>query len=633
MLSTFHGIEVGKKGLMANRMGLETTGHNLSNIETEGYSRQKVNLTATAPLYDPSANRVETAGQIGTGVEVEDIQRVRDQAIDDRINFEKGGLGFWEMKQQFLHQIEMIQNEPGKPNIRTVLDEYWESWQKVAADPTERASREELIQRTEALSDTFNHNFNSLYNLRKNADDLVEQRINDINNMASEIANLNIQIVKSEAMGDKPNDLYDRRDLFVDRLGKNVDVRIERNNKHELIVYIGAENLVQGGLANKIQGVGNTGNDGFLDVKWADGRTVNLGAGELAGIVSARDDDIKKSIDNIDSLAVNITDSTNEVHRDGFGLNLSTNNNFFKELPITPYANGNYDFNNDGVPDGTAVFKVSGTEKLNENTVIGSGGFLNLGPVVQNGKDVVIKYNAGDKVKDVIDRINQSDAGVVSYLNQRGELAIKAKFPSDNRFPPFTIRHIEDSGNFLVGIAGILSASGAQGSFDYRNAGDVAKFNVQSFHVSFSPEKHPAAWLALDDKIKANPDSIAAAGAVDTTGNGKPDRVNGLGDNRNALEIAGLRNKKVMVENQSTFGEFTKSMVGDFGTRSETAKVNMDKNKAVVDSLVNLRKEISGVNVDEEMTKMLMFQHGYNASARLISTEDRMLETLMKLGT
>src|SRR5271157_3027938 len=121
MLGTFFGIELGKKGLEANNAGLEVTGHNLSNVETEGYSRQKVNLTTFVPIYEPSANRVETPGQYGTGVVVEDIQRVRDQAIDDRINFEKGGFGFWEMKQQFLHLMEMVHNEPNKPNIRTVL--------------------------------------------------------------------------------------------------------------------------------------------------------------------------------------------------------------------------------------------------------------------------------------------------------------------------------------------------------------------------------------------------------------------------------------------------------------------------------------------------------------------------------
>lgn len=632
MLSTFHGIEVGKKGLMANNMGLQTTGHNLSNVETEGYSRQRVNLTATIPLYEPSANRVETAGQIGTGVQVEDIQRVRDQAIDDRINFEKGGLGFWQAKKEFLHQIEMIHNEPGRPNIRTVMDDYWESWQKVAADPTERASREELIQRSQAMTTTFNHVFDSLYNLRKNADNLVEERINQVNYMASEIANLNVQIVKSETMGDQPNDLYDKRDLLVDRMSKIIDIRIERNNKHELIVYIGAENLVQGGLANKINAVGNPDNEGFVDAIWFDGRKVKLGNGELAGLISARDEDIKTSINNVDSLAVNIVNSTNEVHKDGFGLDLSTGNDFFKEMAITPYTNGDYDFNNDGIVDGSALFKVSGTEKLEENTVIGSSGFLNLGQRVPGGQDVVIAYQATDKIKDVLDRINQSDSGVVAYLNQKGQLSMKAKFPGDERFPEFTIRHLEDTGNLLVGLAGLLEQSGPAGAYDYKNVGDIVKLNVPGMNVSLTPEKHPSAWMALDNKIMSNPDTIAAASGHDTTGSGKADRINGTGDNRTALAIAELRHKKVMVESQSTFSEYTKQMIGDFGTRAESANVNFDKNTAVVDSLENMRKQVSGVNVDEEMTKMLMFQHGYNASARLVSTVDKMIETLIRLG-
>lgn len=160
----------------------------------------------------------------------------------------------------------------------------------------------------------------------------------------------------------------------------------------------------------------------------------------------------------------------------------------------------------------------------------------------------------------------------------------------------------------------------------------MVKLNVPAFNVSLTPAKHPSGWMALDEKIEANPDSIAAAGAIDTTGGTKPDKMNGIGDNRNALAIADLRHKKVMIESQSTFGDFNKAMIGDFGTRSETAKINQDKSTAVVDSLVNLRHEVSGVNVDEEMTKMLMFQHGYNASARLVSTVDRMLETLIRMG-
>lgn len=632
MFSTFHGIEIGKKGLQTNNVGMDIVGHNLSNVETEGYSRQKVNLQSFEPLYAPSANRVEMSGQVGTGVEIQDIQRVRNQAIDDRINFEKGGLGYWGMKKEFLHQVEMILNEPGKPNIRTVMDEYWSAWKQVADNPNEQASRAELIQRSLAVTDTFKHNFHSLYDLRVNADQLVHQRVNEINNMAEEIRNLNVQIVKSEAMGDFPNDMYDKRDLLVDKLAKIVDIKVERNNKHEVIIYIGAENLVQGEHVNRINGVGNPQNDGFIDVLWADGRAVKLGGGELAGLVDARDIDIKDAIDQLDSLAVNLVDATNEVHRDGFGLNLSTDLDFFKKLNLSPAANADYDFNSDGIVDGTALFKVSGTEVLDIKSQIGSGGLLNFGPNRVGGPDITVEYQPTDTIEDLVERINQSDASALAYINHRGQFSLKARFPEDSRHPAFVLRHIEDSGNFLVGITGILNQSGAAGSFDFQNVNDISKFSVPDHNLSFSPEKHSAGWIGLSDAILANPDNIAVAGGIDTSGDGNPDQVNGLQDNRNALAISEIRHRVIMIENQSTLGDYFKNMVGDMGTRSETAQVNMNKNKTVVDSLENLRKEISGVNVDEELTKMITFQHGYNASARLVTTMDRMLEVLMRMG-
>lgn len=632
MLSTFSGIEIGKKGLMANNVGIDTVGHNLSNISTEGYSRQNVNLSAFVPIFDPSANREETAGQIGTGVIVQDIQRVRDQAVDDRINYEQGGLGFWSMKKQFLGQIETIYNDPSRPNLRTAIDNYWESWQKVASDPTETASRAELVERAQTLTDTVNHMHGSLTNLRGNADMLVGQRINEINQIAAEIANLNVQIVKSEAVGDLPNDMYDKRDLLVDRLSSITDIRIERNNNHEVVVFIGAENLVQGGHFHSLQGIGNAANDGYLDVYWDDGRQVKLGGGELAGLLSARDDDLRTAVSNLDSIAANIVSSTNEQHRDGFGLNLSTNVNFFREMPLSPYANGDYDFTNDGAVDGTALFRVAGTETLEPTTVIGTAGQLNFGISARNGQPVTIDYTATDTVQTVIDRINQSQAGVVAYLNHKGEFTLKARYPNEAQFPEFVIRHIEDSGNFLVGFAGMLNQTGAAGAFDYQTPGQIAQFSSPQFNIEYTPNRHPAGWMAVDERIVMNTDNIAAAGAVDTTGDGDPNRINGLGDNRNAIAIAGLRFKNIMVERESTVGDFFQYMVGEMGTRSEKAQNNFDKTTTVVESLTNLRQEISGVNVDQELSKMIMFQHGYNASARLITTINDMLDVLMRMG-
>ena len=577
-------------------------------------------------------NRVESAGQVGTGVVVENIERVRDQLLDDQITYEKGGQGLWEAKKEYLHQIEMIINEPGEDNIRTAMDRFWEGWQKVGSDPTERAARAELIERSKSMTDAFNHTYNSLYTLREKSEAAITQSVNEVNNISKTIASLNEQIVRSENVGDSPNDLYDKRDMLIERLSKITDIRTEKMNNHEVTVYIGSENLVQGGLYHEIQLVGNPQNDGYGDVRWEDGRKVALQGGELTGLLSARDEDIKTAIANIDSLSVNLTDAVNEVHREGFGLNLKTDLNFFKELKLSPYANGAYDFNKDGIPEGTAIFKVSGTESLKPETTVGSAGFLNFGPAREGGADIVVNYQPTDTVQNVIERINKAGAGVSAYLTEKGQFSLKAAYPTDARHPEFVIRHLEDSGNLLTGVAGMLNASGATGAYDYRNAGDTVKFKTPEFNISFSPEKHPAAWMKIDDQIAADPDSIAAASGLDTSGDGNADRVIGLGDPRNALSIHNIRFNPVMVESQSTLGDYIQGIVGDFGTRSETAQMNLDRTNGVVQNLTNLREQISGVNVDEELTKMIMFQHGYNASARLVTTMDSMIQTLLRMG-
>lgn len=632
MFSTFHGIEVGKKGLQASTTGLDTIGHNLSNVATEGYSRQNVTMESYVPLFEPTAHsRSQTAGQVGSGVVVSDISRIRDNAIDTQINAEMGTLGFWDTRQEYLEQIEVIYGEPGDSNLRTAMDEYWESWLSVSTDPTESAYRVELVQRAQSVTDTVNNMYEQLSELRSSADLLVGQKVAEINGIAQELAALNVQIVQSEALGDNPNDLYDRRNLLLDDLSEQVNTKVEWNN-NEVIVYIGSENLVQGGEYNPLEAVGDPDNEGLFEVVWEDGRTVELNSGELLGTMTARDEDIGGAIHDLDALTINFVSATNEIHRDGFGLNGSTDLNFFEERVLSPYANGNYDYNGDGEADGSAIFKVSGTQSIEGSDLIGTNGELNLGASRQDGEDVTIAYTATDTVQNVIDRINDSDADVNAYLNSAGQLSLKATYPEDDRFPEFTLRHIEDSGNFLVGISGLLNQSGAGGAFDYGNINAVNQFSSPTESIDFTPALHPAAYFAVNEDILADSDNVAAAGAIDTTGDGDPDDITGLGDNTTALLMSDLRYSELAVESEATVGEFWQAMVADVGTKAATASTNVDASEAVVTSLQASREEYSGVSVDEEITKMLMYQHGYNASARLVTTINGMLETLMSMG-
>ena len=151
MLSTFSGIELGKRSLIAHTEALQTTGHNLSNVATEGYSRQRVELKPFDPIYFPGLNRSELPGQIGQGVAAERVERIRDVLLEGRIVAKANDQGYWSARDKYLLMVEQVYNEPTDHSVRALLDKFWESWQELSVYPNESAARKAVIQRGEAL--------------------------------------------------------------------------------------------------------------------------------------------------------------------------------------------------------------------------------------------------------------------------------------------------------------------------------------------------------------------------------------------------------------------------------------------------------------------------------------------------
>ncbi|MGL4563117.1 MAG: flagellar hook-associated protein FlgK [Brevinema sp.] len=630
MISSFLGLEMGRGALQTSQKGLQTVSHNLNNLNTEGYTRQRATQKTMPALFPNSFTKPNMPGQLGTGVTSEEIARIRDVYLDDRIVFENGGLGFWSQKKTMLNQVEMLLNEPGNSNIRTDLEAFWDSWQSVADSPTDDATRIHLIERAKTLTQSFRAQHNALVGIQTQTNALVEQKINRLNDIAETLSILNNQIKKQELTGSLPNDLYDKRDLMIDELSKLADIRLERNNPQEFIVYIGAEKLVQGDTFAKVEAYSDPNNKGFVTARWQQtSEVINLGKGEISGLVEVRDRDVDEMITRLDSFAYGLMDGVNSVHREGFGLNGETNNPFFKEFSLAKNAEGSVDFNEDGVLDGTALFRITGYEKLTAHTIVGSNGTINLGPNSPNGQDIMIDYTASDTVETVVDRINKSGAEMTAFLDPQGRLSFKANAASRKEFPNFVIRHIEDSGDFLTGVAGVLQASGQDGAFNWQNPDALTILRTPRNLVSLTPDHNSAGWMALDTAIEKRPEALAAAGGFDTEGNGNPDTPTGFNDNRNSLAIANLRFETLMTGRAETFADYFEQTVAKAGTLSEQAIRSFDKTDAVSDSLTKLRTKISGVSVDDEMAKMITFQHAYNAAARLVSTTDRLLDVII----
>ena len=630
MHSTLMGLEIGKKGLMSHQQALHVTGHNISNAENKEYSRQRVVITAADPLYVPALNRSNAPGNIGQGSVVQSVERIRDNFIDDRIMVEKNTSGYWKVRNEFIYQLETIYNEPSDQSLRTKLDELWKSWEELSKYPEERSTREVVKEKAVNLANEVNYTYNQLYELKMNANRQIEHRVNQINLYGMEIRDLNERILKAEALGDNPNDLKDRRDALIEKLTELVNISVGRSDKDETIVYISGENLVQGEVFHPLKAEMDPNNEGLFKVIWKDtGRDVDVRNGELASLFDIRDKVIRKNINDINAFAINLSDLTNEVHRDGFSRRGETNVDFFRHLMISDSVDGNFDLNNDGVNDVTAIFKVSGANKIDASAAIGINGTLTF--VVNNEleSNVQIDYNVSDTTLTIIKKINDAHMGVEAYMNHNGQLALKAAAAEDSVKKNFMIRHLEDSGQFLVGLTGVLKQSGPQGSFDYRRINDITKFLPSREHITITPKFNPAGYMAVSDTIMQDVDRISAARGKDVGGTGDVNTSNGIGDGSNALRIAHIRHKNAMVDTNTTFNDFYTAVISRLGTQGEESKDRVKNQETLIKNLANLRESISGVNLDEEMSNMVAFQHGYNAAARVITTMDRMLDTII----
>lgn len=334
MVSTFFGLEIGRKALQAQTTALDVTGHNIANANTEGYTRQRAIMTTPTPFAYPSVNKPIGAGQLGTGVNVEEVKRLRDSFVDSQIRKESSVTGYWENRKNTLDKLEVIINEPSESGLRTVLDQFWQSFQTLSTRPEDRSVRATVAQRGMAVADTFQHMDKQLVDLQADLNQSVDIKVKEVNNIASQIASLNEQIVSVEASADNANDLRDKRDLLVDQLAKIIDVSVIEDQYGSVSIAIGSRSLVSGKNTTQLTTV-IAPLTGFFTPKWADGTAVNMNSGELQGLIYSRDTITKDMRDQLNELAGNFITEINAQHQAGYGLDGGTGYNFFAGIDAT----------------------------------------------------------------------------------------------------------------------------------------------------------------------------------------------------------------------------------------------------------------------------------------------------------
>jgi len=559
MTDIYGVMNLAGNALLAHQKAINVTGNNIANVNTPGYSRQKLLLETKSPMQS-------SIGLMGTGVEADSVERVYDRFLGVQINSESETLGRWEARKKGLELAEIIFDESGEFGLSQSLNEFWTSWQNLTNDPSGYNERVVLQARSEVMTGSFNRLYADLQNARQGFDASIEGAVADINRLSQQIAELNQNIMEVEASGSSANDYRDRRDLALKKLAGLIDINTFEDGTGRVAVSVGSgQTLVESNssrnLTTQVNGFG------FKDVAWVgqDGTTVNITSnisnGKLNGWLQARDVDNRGYLRQLDILGESLMERVNNLHQGGWGLDGSNGNDFLTGIAT---ASGNLD----------SLLTITAEP----------GGTGNISVTLMGGGTAGAETVTTDPVTGDIRIAIQDGASTGNQI----ALALEAH----------------------SGINTVVAASPAA-------AWDLsAGTNTTALGGGSSAEV-----IQVNAAISNNLDLIAASDASA----GIP------GNNGQAIAIANLQHSLTMNGSSSTFEDYYNSLVSKVGGDMQSAEAYFNHQSDMVVQLENRRESISGVSLDEEMINLIKFQTAYDAAAKLISTADEMLQTVLNM--
>lgn len=287
LLST---LNTAKSGMNVSQVAIQTTSHNISNINTPGYSRQRVNQSASSPYSMPGKNSNFGAGQIGTGAQIDDVTRIRNSFYDYQYRSESHQYGNTSVKYEYFKNIEGIFNEPSDTAISSSLNSFFNSWSELSKDPQSSGVKSVVIENGKYLSNSINSAFKRLESLEEGLDKQSEYIIDEVNSMLSQLDKLEKNIKIIQGSGKSPNDFLDQRDQLLDNLSfklniNDKDVKATLKKAYDANGKVTLDDLTKSGV--KI-------------------------SGELEGTLSMKQE-IKKYKDGLKQLANTITSNVNKA--------------------------------------------------------------------------------------------------------------------------------------------------------------------------------------------------------------------------------------------------------------------------------------------------------------------------------
>ena len=577
-------LNIAKDALAAQRYGINVTGHNIANVNTEGYSRQR-------PVYDARQPVPYGGFLLGQGVDTSEIMRLSDQFIENRLAQQNSSMLSFEEMESYMQVLEGLFSEDSESSISALLADFWNMWHDVANNPSGTSERIALYEHSVSLSEQFNALYTDLTQIETDLTNAVSAGVGKINEITAEIARINNEIVGMEV--DKTaNDLRDKRNTLVSELSGYLDVKaFEQSNGSLTVITARGCVLVSGNESYDLELGGDNGNRVLC--QGSGGTTTDItdyiANGKLGGWLNMRDEVIPEYKLDLDALAKELIWAVNQQHSQGVGLEAFST------------VTGTF-----GVSD---ILEELGMQDsgLDYQEKISTGSFnvwvYDSNGVVVGGLPTVISVSdaepGGTTLNDIANGIN-AIANISANITADGKLQIDAD-------PGYTFAFSDDTSNVLAALG------------------------INTFFTGAS-----AGGMGINDVISSDKNYIAA-GQVDANGRFA------TGDNTNALAMTDLqytsvdiadwtcdrRNGSIQGSVNATLEEYYHAMVGSIGIESSNISRGRSFNEIMFNKLGEIRDSISAVSLDEEMTNLIKFQHSYTAATKLISVADEMLDTLL----
>ena len=564
-MSLIGALNIGSSALAVSQTQIQTTGNNIANATTPGYTRQVAGQTALP------TQQIQTGIFVGTGVDLTGIQRQIDQALESRLRGAASDGSAADSTQQWLGRVESTFNALSGNDLSTQLSTFFNSWSNLANTPQSAGLRQVVLSSGDTVAKTFQSLRGQLVNLAGDSGSQFKALAGQANDLAQRVADLNAQIVITEGgTGGTSGTLRDQRDQTLRQLSQLVDVQTVEQPNGSVNVYVGSEPLVTN-AQNRGIAVKQTIVDGLpaaSAVFKADGGTLNITSGQLGSLTSVQRQ-VGDTVAKLDSQANALIFQLNKIHASGQGL------------------------------QGAATFTA--TSAVTDPTVALNNPKSGLKFAANNGSFVVhVKQTATGLVSSTLVQVDLHGQPTDTTLN-----SLKASLAGINGV----------NATIAGGKLSIAAASpDVEISFSQDSSGALASLGINNFYTGSN-----ARDIAVNQAVAGQPSLLAAAK------NGAP------GDNQTALAIAALEGQPVASLKGASLKDSYQALVNGIATSTAAAKTNAEASKSITDTLQAQRDALSGVSIDEEAVNLLKQQRAFQAAAKLITSVDDMMKTLLAM--